>query len=78
MNKVKVLRNDDGVGLELDINNFIKDKKLVDIKISTDVTNQPFEGTKIWTTVIIIYEDGPSQADKETSAQIDAAYLEVM
>lgn len=78
MSKVHIFRNDDAVAIEQDINNFIKDKKLVDIKIGTDVTSRAYEGTKIWTTVIIIYEDGPSQTDKETSAQIDAAYLEVM
>lgn len=78
MRKVRIFREYDMGDLERCINDFIKDKEVVDIKISS-VSVPNFQTTKtLWTTAVVIYEDGPSQADKETSAQIDAAYLEVM
>lgn len=70
MSKVKVLRNDDAGALELDINNFIKDKKLVDIKISTDVI-KTYEGIRIWTTAVIVYEDDDHNPLEHPESYVD-------
>lgn len=78
MAKVYIFRNYDADELEKNINGFLADKELVDIKINTVPENDILNGFRLWTTAVVIYKDGPSQAEKETSAQIDAAYLEVM
>ena len=56
MAKVQIYRNDDARKLENDINRFIDDKELIDIKIETNLVKE-LTGTSIYTTAVIIYED---------------------
>ena len=59
MNKVQIFRNYDMTELERDINKFLSKqfvKRVIDIKHETNVV-QDVLGVKLWTTVIIIYEE---------------------
>lgn len=73
MRKVYIFRNCDLEELEKNINDFIKDKELIDIKVDS-VTAAPdmLMGPRIWITAMIIYEE------KKTEPTIEERLLEII
>ena len=57
MAKVYIFRNYDADELEKNINEFLADKELVDIKINTVPENDVLNGFRLWTTAVVIYEE---------------------
>jgi hypothetical protein len=57
MAKVYIFRNYDADELEDNINEFIADKELIDIKINTTLAPDALNGLRLWTTAVVIYEE---------------------
>jgi hypothetical protein len=57
MTKVKILAYTDGVRLENDINLFIADKKVIDIKYEALLINDESGNGSVNDRVLIIYEE---------------------
>lgn len=57
MAKVYIFRNYDADELEKNINEFLADKELVDIKINTVPESDVLSGFRLWTTAVVIYEE---------------------
>lgn len=57
MAKVYIFRNYDADELEKNINEFLADKELVDIKINTVPENDILNSFRLWTTAVVIYNE---------------------
>ena len=63
MTKISLFRRNNPETLVKDVNDFIKDKKVIDIKHQTDIVNLSYHNTGIpknttfYDTVLIVYEE---------------------